>query len=195
MCSAPKKLPSIEYLNECFECLGNDGLLIWKIRPISHFKDDRSQMLQNAQFAGRVAGSGKPYLRSKIANNSFLNHRIIFFMSHGFIPQEIDHIDGNKANNRLDNLREATRSQNMHNKSMPRNNTSGIKGVHFHKYTKKWTAACKINNKFHHLGLFESVDEAAQAVIKFREDALGNFANHGACKSNGTPLFTRKEPS
>lgn len=124
---------------------------------------------------------------------NFLNHRIIFFMSRGFMPQEIDHIDGNKTNNSIDNLRPATRSQNMHNKSMTRFNTSGVKGVHFNKDTKKWAATCKLNSKFHHLGLFPSIDDAAQAVINFRERLLGEYANHGTFKSTSTPLYTRRE--
>jgi len=63
---------------------------------------------------------------------------LIFLYHHGYLPKFVDHIDGNKKNNRIENLREATKSQNAMNQKVSTRNTSGIKGVMWHKRDKKW---------------------------------------------------------
>jgi hypothetical protein len=65
-------------------------------------------------------------------------HRVIFMLHNDYLPKEIDHIDGNKTNNLIENLREANRSKNMQNTSLLKNNKSGYKNIYWHKLSKKW---------------------------------------------------------
>jgi hypothetical protein len=87
---------------------------------------------------------------------------------------QIDHIDGVSVNNRFSNLRELKQRGNKINKGLDNTNTSGIKGVSWHKQHEKWQAQIKVNFKFIHLGLFETKLEAAiarrQAEIKYGFD-------------------------
>jgi len=112
-------------------------------------------------------------------------HREIFEM-HGIEigKHKVDHKDTNKLNNSFLNLRLATQSQNMSNRGKQVVNTSGYKGVRFHKPTGKWQAYIKVNYKQKHLGLFEFIEDAAfaynQAALKFHgEFAYLNEVNFG----------------
>ena len=89
---------------------------------------------------------------------------------------DVDHADGNGLNNRRSNIRIATRSQNMHNKKMQRNNTSGFKGVHWDRNKKKWQANIKLNDKRHYIGLFNSAEEASEAYRAASEKLHLDFA-------------------
>ena len=74
-------------------------------------------------------------------------HRLIFLLEHGYMPKEIDHINGDRQDNRLENLREVTRSQNQFNKAMAQNNTSGYRGVSWHKKSQQWAIRVCANGK------------------------------------------------
>lgn len=88
----------------------------------------------------------------------------------------IDHKNGNKLDNSFHNLRLASQSQNMSNRQKPISNTSGFKGVRFHKPTGKWQAYIKHNYKQKHLGLFVSAEDAALAYNKAAVELHGQFA-------------------
>lgn len=103
------------------------------------------------------------YVTIRINKKTVYAHRIAFLLAHGYLPKFIDHIDGNFQNNKIENLREATHAQNHYNRKKPINNTSGIKGVSFHKKSGKWAASIRINGKQTHLGLFEEKQEAGIA--------------------------------
>lgn len=92
---------------------------------------------------------------------------------------EIDHINGNPRDNRLINLRVVTRTQNMRNTRINKNNTSGVKGVSWYTSRNKWCAAIEIGRRKIHLGLFESIDDA----IKAREDAAIKYQGEYAYES------------
>lgn len=100
-------------------------------------------------------------------------HRLIFFMTHGYLPKFVDHRDGNPQNNRIDNLRAADIYQNAQNCKTPVTNTSGRKGVYQHKATGKWQASIRAEGRLIHLGIFGSFDDA----VKARED--GEKKYHG----------------
>lgn len=89
-----------------------------------------------------------------------------------------DHVDRNGLNNTRDNLRQATSSQNKANQGLQSNNTSGVKGVSFHKGSGRWEARVKIKGKSHHLGMYDDLTEAGEAVKSAREHAFGEFACH-----------------
>ena len=103
-------------------------------------------------------------------------HRLAWLYVYGYIPKYVDHINGNKKDNRIANLRETTISQNMHNSKKPKNNTSGIKGVYFHKKSQKWMARVHLNNKCIYLGIFENIEDAQKSVTESRKKLHGAFA-------------------
>jgi hypothetical protein len=92
---------------------------------------------------------------------------------------EVDHKDRNGLNCIRSNLRSATRSQNGANRAMRSDNTSGVKGVAFHKATGKWQADVRSGGKKHYLGLFVDIHDAEAAVKAFREKVHGEYACHG----------------
>lgn len=94
-------------------------------------------------------------------------HRVVWALVHGQDPGAflIDHVDGNRANNDPANLRLANNAQNVgHRVRLNRNNTSGVRGVYWHTRCGKWAAARKVNGVQHHLGLFETIDQATEAL-------------------------------
>lgn len=88
----------------------------------------------------------------------------------------VDHKNGNGLDNRRANLRPATPSQNMHNQQLRTNNTSGAKGVYWHKVAKKWAARISVNYERVYLGLFDNVEDAVDAYVKAARKHFGNFA-------------------
>ena len=103
-------------------------------------------------------------------------HRIIFMMHHSYMPEYIDHIDGNPQNNKIENLRNATQSQNMGNQKLRSDNKSGIKGIGWHKAANKWRAFIAFNKKQYHLGLFDHINDAKKAIDLKRIELHTNFA-------------------
>ena len=134
--------------------------------------------------AGNKAGSlyETGYLRTCIEGRMYRNHRIIFLMHNGYLPACLDHIDTNKSNNLIENLRPATPSQNQHNRRLQSNNTSGVKGVIWNVKKKKWQAQVKTKGHQQHLGYFENILEAETVVREAREQLHGAFVNHGVCE-------------
>ncbi len=124
-----KMKPPIEYLQECFS-LQNDGSLVWKNRPDSHFSDPAHATMTNKQVAGRPAGClGKDgYLVVRVARLLLPLHLVVFAMANGFWPElEIDHKDRNRRNNLPSKRRKATRPQNMANATARKNSKTGAK--------------------------------------------------------------------
>ena len=113
------------------------------------------------------------YLRSSVGGKSYRVHRLVFLYHHGYMPTQVDHIDGDRMNNRIENLREATSSQNNQNRKAT--SSSGVKGVVWHKQSKKWIASICVNRKSVHLGSFVSIEEAALVANKTRQSAHGEF--------------------
>lgn len=92
----------------------------------------------------------------------------------------VDHINGNRVDNRKENLRVCTRAENQANRKAQRNNTSGFKGVHWVKRSQKWTAQIMTGGKSHSLGYFETAEAAYSAYKIACAELHGNFANYGA---------------
>lgn len=129
--------------------------------------------------AGDVAGSvnDRGYVKVVVDGKSYRAHALAWLYVHGRWPEgRLDHRDLDRSNNRIDNLREATGSQNQANRSKQANNTSGYKGVYWLKSQKKWLAKVVRNGKQYHLGLHDTV-EAAHAAYKAGSERLhGEFA-------------------
>lgn len=89
-------------------------------------------------------------------------HRLIYAIVHGEVPSgEVDHINGDRVDNRIENLREVSRSENQHNYKIP--NISGFTGVYWDTQARKWHTQIWVNNRLIYLGLFEDFEEAVQA--------------------------------
>ena len=119
--------------------------------------------LCNRAIAGSVAGCLKKsgYTQIKISGKTYSAHRLAWLYVYGYFPEhEIDHIDRNKSNNKINNLRHAARQCNARNIGLRKDNSSGIKGVCWHKQRDKWRAEIRVNNKNRHLGYFTDFTEA-----------------------------------
>jgi len=154
-----RTLPSQKKLQELFDY--RDGELYWKER-ISRYSIDLSKP------AGCIEKNG--YRRIQIEGKIYRAHRLVWKYHYGKDPKEfIDHIDGNKTNNNIENLREATNQQNLFNTGPSKNNKLGIKGVS--KNGNKYVARIEINGKSKYLGMFNTIEEARlareEAEIKF----------------------------
>ena len=145
------------------------GIFTWKNPPRYSNKKD-----------GDNAGWGcHGYIMIKINNKTYSAHRLAWLYMYNYLPPIIDHINGNPSDNRISNLRPATLSKNQQNSKIPKSNTSGIKGVSWHKATKKWRATLNINGKLKHLGVFDDIKSAELIVREARIKYHGEFANHG----------------
>lgn len=109
----------------------------------------------------------------------YMAHRVVWMLVYGEEPIEIDHIDGDRSNNRLGNLRSVDRGMNMKNKALYLNNTSGIVGVEFHKRDKVWIARIGVGDGEQiHLGNFKTREEAI--ACRIGAEVVAQFhINHG----------------
>ena len=105
-------------------------------------------------------------------------HRMIFLVHHGYLPEVIDHIDGNQDNNNIKNLRGVTLSQNQFNRKIDKRSTTGVKGVTWCKKNQRYVAQIRIHYKEHYVGSFKALEDATKAIIEFREKHHGEFARH-----------------
>ena len=130
---------------------------------------------------GSVAGCihrGTGYVHVKIDHKAYKLHRLVFLLHHGYLPEIVDHIDGNKANNRIENLRGATKSQNSMNQKIRSTNTSSVKGVSWHKVNKKWKVALCKNYKSYYYGTYEDKELADLVAVEATEILHGNFSSY-----------------
>lgn len=167
-----------ELLREFVHYNPETGVFTYRERDRKWFTDDLSCFLWNKKCAGKPNGTvqskGNGYRRIRICMNGkiYSAHRMAWlYMTGEKPPRQIDHIDRDGTNNRWSNLRDGTRV-NQRNKSMQRNNKSGITGVSWSKSSSKWCARvwCTENGKsvYKHLGLFDDKHEAGRAVEDFR---------------------------
>jgi hypothetical protein len=157
-----------EGLKELLDYNEESGVFLWKASSNGRVKvGDR---------AGSVTNRG--YSRISIGGKRYLSHHLAFLFVHGFIPKEIDHIDGNRSNNAIANLREVTRSENCKNMKRSSRNKSGVTGVSFNKKLSKWRADICVNGKAIYLGAFEEFLKAKEARLQ-AEIKYGFHENHG----------------
>jgi hypothetical protein len=183
-----KEIPSQAELNELLEY--RDGELYWKKRPVEKFVSVRLANTFNTRFAGKRAGNLVHNTRNhrinwmvKINRVDFYLHRIVWSMLKGEIPQgmEIDHINGNTLDNRIENLRVATRSQNVRN-SVGCSKLGLPKGVRINK--RRFCARIMCDRKYYHLGSFKTIEEASNAYNEAAKRLHGEFARSGSLESN-----------
>ena len=160
----------IDYLRNCLRYCNESGKLYWKRR-------DELSRQWNSRYPGTEAFTsidGAGYKRGEINSKNFMAHRVVWAIHYGEWPETIiDHIDGCKTNNKISNLRLATRSQNSYNRGLNSNNTSGSRGVWFNKSKGKWRAEIFINGSRINLGEFK---DRCAAISSFE---AASKANHG----------------
>lgn len=140
-----------EQVKELFDYDSENGWLIRK-------KDEYGRVVNRP--CGHKPTHSAGYGVVGIAGEMYLTHRVVWLWHHGYMPEFIDHKDRNPMNNRIENLRPATRAENSQNISMNRNNTSGFTGVCWDKRREKYMAYIWKNNKQINLGRFDSAEEA-----------------------------------
>jgi hypothetical protein len=119
------------------------------------------------------------YMIIKINGRNYKAHRLAFlYMDGAFPPNDTDHINHLRADNRFVNLRQVTQVENGRNKSMQSNNKSGFTGVYWHKRASKWVAKIYLNGKDKHLGCFTDIDDAIEARKRANVEH-GFHENHG----------------
>ncbi len=152
-----------EYLKDVYEY--QDGELIRKHR-------------QGNKQAGTTVGCMQKigYKITVINKKFFYLHRLIFMFHNGYMPSSIDHIDGNKSNNKIENLRPCNASENLSNRSNQSNSKSRHKNVYWLKSRSQWVVALNANNKKHHIGYYNDINQAIQAASTARLNLHGNFA-------------------
>jgi len=152
----------------------NGGKIYWRARGNGTF---------DKNFAGKEAGCTVKYGYKLMSYNggNILVHVAIWIMLNGDIPEnmEIDHINNDPSDNRIENLRLATRTQNCFNMRKRVDNTSGVKGVMWNKNNNNWRARIYVNKTKIEIGSFDTIDEARIAINSARQRLHGEYANSG----------------
>ena len=158
----------ITYLKEHFEYVPETGKLLWK------------KVNSNAVKVGQEAGHlSQGYIRTYVKGKQVMVHKIIWALTYNEWPDgDIDHINMNRADNRLSNLRKVTRSENFYNRTKYKNNTTGYKGVTAHtvKNGTKFVARIRYDNKQKYIGIYNSPEEAKAAYDEAAKLYHGEYA-------------------
>lgn len=184
-----KELPSPETLRKLLRYDPATGKLYWKHRGVEFFQDgkysaSRACLTWNAKHEGAealTAPKDDGYLHGNIFRKRHRAHRVIWAMQVGEWPQrEIDHINGNPSDNRMENLRLATGVENSRNQGLLSANTSGYKNVSYLKRKRKgkWLARMHIGGGKIWQREFVDKEDAARAARDAREKFHGEFARH-----------------
>lgn len=172
------KRPTASYVRSRLKYSANTGKLTWKTKP------GNSSTINgwNTKYSGKQAGCayGAGYLSISIDGIIYQATSVIWLIVTGKWPtKEIDHEDLNPSNNSWTNLRVASRGQNGSNRRKQKNNTSGYKGVHWCKRSKKWFARITVDRKIIYLGHFLNKLVAYNAYVKASKKYHKQFSNVG----------------
>ena len=185
-----KTIP-IEALKELINYNPENGELLWRPRPISMFKGGgyNSQSLNakawNTRYAGKQAFRSKSqsgYFQGGLFDSNYFAHRVIWALHYGEWPsQHIDHINGVRTDNRIENLRVVDDLENARNMARRKGNRSGAQGVWWDQVRRKWQVS--IGGKGY-IGYFAELHDAVEAR-KNAEIELGYHPNHGREANEG----------
>jgi len=143
-----------------------------RLQTLLDYNPDNGHFIWRLNKAGGNAKLGKRagyahhtgYRYVCVDGKSIIEHRLAWFYVHRKWPaHDLDHINRNRADNRIANLRETTRAENCQNQPIRRSNKSGVTGVYFHNATGKWAASININKKQVHLGVYDTIEDAVRA--------------------------------
>ncbi len=139
------------------------------------WREDRTPSVRAGAVAGSQLSTG--YIQIKVDERLYGAHRLAWFYIHGRWPTPcVDHRNMTKWDNRIENLREATRGQNNMNRRVPANNQSGFTGVGWNNHSKKWCARINIDGKRRNVGFFVRIEDAIAARAVAAETHYGQFA-------------------
>lgn len=163
----------------------SSGTLRWLPRPVDLFEGhnpSKSMATWNTRFSGKLALTAKTahgYLRGTIFGVHLKAHRVAWAIAYGRWPKEdVDHIDGDTANNRLINLRTVSHAENAKNQKMRSTNTSGTMGVSFDRRRSVWVAYIHVSGRKRHIGNFRNKECAVKARLSVQQN-VGYHENHG----------------
>lgn len=169
-CMKHKTMPDLNFLRNILDYNPDTGEFRWKVNV--------AYQVKASDIAGciRIINNDKKY-QIVIDKKQYLSHRIAYYYVTGIDPAEkqIDHKNGNGLDNRFINLRLAIHAENSKNYKKPINNTSGFKGVSWHKQNKKWQSNIKVNNKKIYLGTFNSKLYAAVVYARAEKHYFGEW--------------------
>lgn len=167
---------------ECFEYSQATGHLTWRVRPRHHFATESAWKGINSREAGKPVDhiTAQGYLAFRLNRMVWLAHRAVWIMHDGEIPEGmmIDHVNRRKADNRLANLRLATKGQNLMN-STRRSGRLLPKGVYLDASRGKYMAAVGHEGRLHNCGRYDTIEEALEASWARRQKLHGDFATLG----------------
>lgn len=148
---------------------------------------DRASNSKKGSEVGCLSSDG--YVYATVDGKQYLLHRLIWFYVYGYFPEnEIDHINRKKSDNRIKNLREASRQCNTRNSGMLSTNNSGVKGVSWDKVNNKWMSCISIGNKTINLGRF--VEKSGAAKARWEAEKKYGFPS---CNTTSTAYTYLKE--
>ena len=185
MAKAP--IPEPEFFRQSLTYYPDTGKLFWKHKPASlfeggKFSPERCALSWNAKYAGKeaftcIANNG--YFVGRIRGRNYLAHRVIWAIVHGEWPEDqIDHINGDRTDNRVSNLRPADTTANAMNMGLRSDNQTGCAGVGWLPKQKKWRARIKVDGREKYLGHFDTFEEAKAARLRANK-RHGYSARHG----------------
>jgi hypothetical protein len=157
-----------------------------RLKELLHYSPETGEFVWLVRTANRIkvgnkAGSSdnRGYVVTMIDGKTYKNHRLAFLYMEGSLPSlGVDHINGLKNDNSWANLRQATQAQNTQNMALPRNNTTGFKGVSWHECTKSYTASVTAFGKRNIIHNFPTKELASEFACLMREILHGKFARH-----------------
>lgn len=176
-----------EQLRQLLRYEPETGRLFWRNAPLSMFEArgshaPRIHAAWNAKYAGKEAlayrEKSRPYAYGDVLGKKVYAHRAIIAMRDGVWPKAVDHVDGDKTNNRLSNLRAVTTQQNCMNSGFRSDNTSGATGVWLDKRDNRWCAEIFHAGRKKFIGRFHVLEDA-KAAREAYQAALGFHPNHG----------------
>lgn len=175
-----RPLPPANFLNCILRYDEKTGLLWWKSRQSNWFKNDAEAKRWNSRYANTQAFACfyNGYKTGTLNKQNFFAHRIAWKLFYHTDPLFIDHINGSRSDNRIENLRSVTRLENNRNTKLPADNESGVIGVCFNKNTNKWVSQISSDDGREWIGSYASKDLAVSAR-KSAEIKLGYHPNHG----------------
>lgn len=175
---ANKPIPTVKVLRQLIRCEPETGKLFWLFRDKSWFARESYATRWNSVYAGKEAFTSlgaDGYRVGAVLAKPLLAHRVIWGVVTGMWPKgQIDHINGDRLDNRIENLRDIPAAENSRNRKSQHNSVTGVSGVTWHPRDEIWQARIGVNGKRRHLGYFTSFEDAVGA----RKDAEREFLYH-----------------
>ena len=162
--SGATKLMTAEYANSLFEYC--DGKLYWKVKKCY------------SVVVGQEVGSehGRGYRAVQIDGKNYKLHRIVFLMHNGYFPEQVDHINGDKTDNRIENLRAATNSENQKNVPVRPWSKTGVKNVTKRKDRDAYMVTVSVNGKRKTIGYYKDLELAELVSIEAQNKHYDKFS-------------------